>query len=38
MIVEGIMAEGKMARGDNGKEGKMAGDIFLRGKWLGENG
>jgi hypothetical protein len=31
------MAEGKMARGDNGEEGKMAGEIFLGGKWRGEN-
>jgi hypothetical protein len=41
------MAEGKMARGDTGEEGKMAGGTFFflggggemaRGKWRGENG
>jgi hypothetical protein len=38
MMVEEIKAEGKMTRGDNGEEGKMAGGIFLGGKWPGENG
>jgi hypothetical protein len=41
MMVEGIMAEGKMARGDTGEEGKMAGGTFFfggGGKWRGENG
>jgi hypothetical protein len=29
MMVEGNMAEGKMARGDNGEEEKLAGEIIF---------